>query len=449
MLSCNSRLRPVFPVLCTFLVGALLLFPIQGQQLGTRENTDLAFSKNRDQFNKLLSGEVPPDAARDKVLLEVAGRYYVFRVTWPTLHTPNVKWEDGMGRVQLDFEKVMNDPATKEGKNKEFMKLLAHQLIDCFKKVLLEQKYDTATSTALTNAALMLPVLARCKQPEVADFLLELARTDAKGRPALHPFIRMCAIKGLGELSAPGGPVVDGGSDSKGAGAKGLRQLGGLDAMIKFVDLPYQPEGQGPEYDDALAFVRREGVKALAATRLPAYEAGKDAVKAPVAYQLLRVASGSPVKVGPPYTLSEKLEAAIGLCHLKSGATRYNVELGAFMVGKVLAEFADGYVEDFHYFSLKDKEKDAPRRQSRLPWKLYAVRLDAGVKTMVANLPKDSPVGQKLKSGTTAARFLDDIAKGKEIDSAAVLQQEIDAVRPSITEVYEGNKDFTVPLPAK
>jgi hypothetical protein len=442
MLGCTFRFRRLLPMLGIFVLGAVLLSPIQGQQLGTRENTDLAFSKIRDQFNKLLSGEVPPDAARDKLLLEVAGRYYVFRVTWPTLQ--NEKWEQGMGRVQLDFEKVMNDAATKEGKNKVFMKLLAHQLIDCLKKVFVEQKYEAATSTALTNAALMLPVLAKCKQPEVADFLLELTRTDGKGRPALHPFIRMCAIKGLGEWSAPGGPVVDGTND-KGAGAKSLRLLGSLDAMIHFVDLPYPPEGQGPEYDDALAFVRREGVKALAQTHVPAFEANKDVVKGPVAYQLMRVASGSPVKMGPPYTLSEKLEAAIGLCNLKSGPARYNVELGAFMVGKVVAEFADAYVEDYHYFSVKDKE----RRQMRLPWKLYALRLDAGLKALSANLPKDSPVGQKLKSGTNAARLLDDIAKGKEIDSAAALQQEMEAVRPAITEVYEGNKEFTVPLPAK
>jgi hypothetical protein len=247
-------------------------------------------------------------------------------------------------------------------------------------------------------------------------------------------------------LSAPRGPVVDGGKDVKGAGAKG-RELGRLNAMIQFVDLPYPPEGQGQEYDDALAYVRREGVKALAQTQLPAYEAGKDDVKGPVAYQLLKVASGSAVKVGPPYTLSEKLEAAIGLCQLKSGPSQYNVELGAFVVGKVLAEFADAYVEDYHYFSLKDK--DGPRRQSRLPWKHYAQRLDLGLKSLSTNLPKDSPVGQKLKSGTNAARFLDDIAKGKEIESAAALQQEMEALRPAITEVYLGNKQFTLPLPAK
>jgi hypothetical protein len=447
MLGCTSPLLRIMPVLSALLVGAVLVSPVQGQQLGTRENTDLAFSKNREQFNKLLSGEVPPDAAKDKVLLEVAGRYFVFRVTW--LNLQNEKYDQGMGKVQLDFEKVMNDAATKEGKNKEFMKLLAHQLIDCLKKVLVEQKYDTGTSTALTNAALMLPVLARCKQPEVGDFLLDLTKTDAKGNAALHPFIRMCAVKGLGQFSAPGGPTVDGGNDPKGAGTKGNRDLGRLDAMIQFVDLPYPPEGQGQEYDDALAYVRREGVKALAQTQLAAYEAGKDAVKGPVAYHLLKVANGSPVKVGPPYTLSEKLEAAIGICQLKSSPARYNMELGAFVVGKVLAEFADAYVEDYHYFSLKDKEKDAPRRQSRLPWRLYALRLDAGVKTMVANLPKESPVAQKLKSGTNAARFLNDIASGKEIDSAAALQQEIDALRPTIMEVYEGNKEFTLPMPAK
>jgi hypothetical protein len=445
MLCCTFRHLRIVPALSALFASAVLLHPIQGQQLGTRENTEIAFAKNRDQFSKLFSGETPPDAARDKALLETAGRYFIFRVTWPTLQ--NEKYDQGMGKVQSDFEKIMNDAATKEGKNKEFMKLLAHQLIDCLKKVLMEQRFETNTSTALTNAALMLPVLARCKQPEIGDFFLDLAKTDAKGNPAYHPFIRMCAIKGLGELSAPGGPNVDAGSDAK--GAKGSRELGRVEAMIQFLESPYPAQGQGPEYDDALAFVRREGVKALAQTQIAACEGGKDAVKGPVAYHLLKVANGSAVKAGPPYALAERLEAAIGICQLKSGPTKYNAELGAAVVGKVVADFVDAYIDDYHYFSIKDKEPNAPRRQSRLPWKHYALRVDEGVKKMVANLPKDSAAGQKLKTGTNAAKFLDDISKGKEIDSAGALQQEMEALRPANLEVYEGNKEFMLPLPAK
>jgi len=439
MLARISRPRRVLGGFVAVLVCAVLAAPVHGQlQLGTRENTEIPFNKFRDQFNKLLSGEPAPDPVKDKALLEAAGQYLVWRVTWKTIESE--RWDVGMGKIQADLEKLMNEPATKEGKNKEFMKLLARQLIDRLKEVL-ALKYDTSTM-AVTNAALMLPVLARCKQGEVSDFLLELTKTD-KGNPVVHPFIRMCAIKGLGELSGPGGPPVDAGADAKALAEKGRRELARLEAIVQFIDSPYPPQGKGQEYDDALAFARREGVKALAQIQVPAYEINKGTVKGPVAFQLLRIASGEPVKVGPPFTLSEKLEAAIGLCQLKPG---HNVELAAFVVANDLVEFATAYAEDYAYFSGK-VAKDEPKRLPLLPWKLYALRFDAGLNALQNSLPKDSPTAKKVSTlRTDVQKMLVDISQYRQIDTPPLLQQDAAALQPATGEVYPGSKDFTLPL---
>jgi hypothetical protein len=414
------------------------------QMLGNREDTELPFKKGEQQFKKFVSGEVAPDAAKDKALLAVAAEYLVYRVTWAALQS--AKYEDGMGKVQADLEKVMSDPATKAGKNKEFMKLLSHQLIDCLKKVL-GQKMDSTTSMAVTNAALMLPTLAKCKQPEVSDFLVELTKTDDKGNPVVHPFIRMCAIKGMGELNAPGEPVVEAIGDAKAQAEKSRREQARLDAIVKFIDSPYPLSAQDQEHQDALVYARREGVKALAQFQAPALELGKTAVKGPVAYHLLKVASGSPVKGAPPYTLAERLDAAVGICQLKPVA---KADLSAFVIANLMPDLANAYAEDFAFFNAK-LAKDEPKRQSLLPWKLYAERLKGGLITMQNNLkdPKDAPKVQGLK--TNVDKMLKDISGHKQIDmnSLVLIQQDAEALRPATGEVYPGNKEYVLPLPAK
>jgi hypothetical protein len=441
MLNCNSLICPLAAA-CSIAVsfcGFTATAVFAQEQKGNREDTELPFIKQKERITKLVSGEEQPDSVKDKDLLGVISRHYISRVTWQTIQSE--KWDSntGMGKLHADLEKLMNDPATKDGKNKDFMKQLAHQFVERLKEVL-GQKLEGNT-TAVTNAALMLPVVAKCRQGEINDYLLELAKADEKGNAAVHPFIRMCAIKGLGEMNAPGGPPVDGGNDDKTKSQKSRRELDRLDAIVKFIDTPYPPQGTGQEYDDAMAFARREGIKALAQIQVPAYEIDKGkAVKGPVAWYLFNIASGVPPKVGPPFTVSEKLEAALGICHLKSG---HNAELATYLVGDALVELGRAYAEDYAYFSVK-VGKEEPKRQPRLPWKIYAQRFQAGLQAMQNNSAKDSAADKKVKSLVAGSKkLLDDISGYRPVE-LEVFQQEVTAMRPQNADVYPGIKGFTL-----
>jgi hypothetical protein len=452
MLDCISRFHRVIAIVIGVVLFTVAPTPIQaaqgGKVLGPREVTEKEWQKNKEQFNKLLTGEITPELPRDKTVLNAASQYLVYRVTWPTLQAD--KWESGMGKVQAEFEKAIDQPATKELKNTAFMKLFAHELIACLKKVL-EQKYEPgnsglATNVAVSNAALMLPVLARCKQSEVADFLIELAKTDPQGNPAFHPFVRTCAIKGLGELSAPGG-MVDG--DAKAPAAKGGRELACAEAIMRFIDAPYPPQGNGPEHKDAVAFVRREGVKALARIQSPAFAIKDGKVQGPVAYYLLKVASGQPTKADPQITLPEKLDAAIGLCNLKpgqgTGTPQVNGELTAFVVANVLVDFAEAYRADYPLFTAPTKTKDAPRPQAILPWKVYAQQLEAGLNTLAATLPKEAAAKVKTLANSSK-KMLDDIGARRQIDAPQI---DAAALQPANSDVYLGSKEYSLTLQAK
>ena len=458
MLDCISRFHHVIAIVIGVVLFAVSPTQIQaaqgGKVLGQREGTEREWQKNKEQFNKLLTGEIAPELPRDKAVLDAASQYLVYRVTWPTIQGAD-KWDSGMGKVQADFEKAMNEPATKELKNKAFMKLFAHELIACLKKVL-EQKYEPGNSglsanIAVTNAALMLPVLARCKQSEVGDFLIELAKTDPKGIPVFHPFIRACAVKGLGELSAPGG-MVDADGNAKGPAAKGGRELACAEAIMRFIDAPYPPQGKRPEHKDALVFVRREGVKAVARIQSPAFAIKDGKIQGPVAYYLLNVANyhdDQPKKMDPPISLPEKLDAAIGLCYLKpgqgAGSPQYNGELAAYVVANVLIDFAEAYRADYPFFSVAPKTKDDPRPQASMPWKVYAQRLEAGLNALAATLPKDA--ASKLKTlANSSKKMLDDIGARRQIDAPQV---DAAALLPANTDVYLGSKEYSLPLQAK
>ena len=116
MLDRISRFHRTIATLIAVLLCAVPLTPIQaaqgGKVLGPREVTEKEWQRNKEQFNKLLTGEITPELPRDKAVLDAASQYLVYRVTWPTLQAD--KWESGMGKVQAEFEKAIDQPATKE-----------------------------------------------------------------------------------------------------------------------------------------------------------------------------------------------------------------------------------------------------------------------------------------------------------------------------------------------
>ena len=94
--------------LATIAVCIVVATPAEAQKLGNNSDTeDPAKSKKfGTRWEQLVKGTATPDPNSDKALLELAGRYFVYRCTWP--EEQQNPYDAGMGRIQLEFKKIMD-----------------------------------------------------------------------------------------------------------------------------------------------------------------------------------------------------------------------------------------------------------------------------------------------------------------------------------------------------
>jgi hypothetical protein len=344
------------------------------------------------------------------------------------------------------------------------MKALAHDLVVCFKQVLelpMDQNY-----AAVTSAGHMLPDFAKCRQPEVQDFLMEVTRPDEKDKKNPYPpFVRMCAIRALGEFNNPLWAPVD---NKANAGVQEIatklqRDADRINRIGTFIAYPYVPQGDDDEHRDAYIFVRREGIKALAQAQVPVADIVKKKVHGPAAYYLLYIAMGGKFADGtPPMTLSEKVEAILGVCNFKlADSPQYNADLGVYVTALCLAEFFGEYNKDYVYFAKgKGTGKDTKRVSPRLTettWQTYAARLEEALNALNSSLDQNGKkkldgIKSKISAGANATALTIVKGRGEPVpqEIPQLLVEYAASIRPAGGEVYAGVEESPVlPLPPK
>jgi hypothetical protein len=393
--------RWLCPAAALLLVG-VFAFPVSAQELGTVADKE-AFDNLtvKSKFMELVRNlkEYNPQSKEHADYIEKAAKFYVWPLTWSTVRNAADQKNYGFPKVHERFKEVMEDEATRASKNKEFMKAFVAALIPRFKEVL-NRKLDNKTQE-VTHCALMLQQLGKSKTDAASDFLVSIAKDPKQ----YHPFVRMCAIRGLGEIPGWGPEKLKDmtGGDPKVMSEKRAKDLERLETIKDFIYRPMQteemPANPSPEHVDAYFFLRREGVKALAGFQTPAleYDAKTGKVVGPAAFYLAMMFSRD--QQGKyNLNLSERLEAAIGLCQLlPNDIPAYRAEVGLFLVGMTLAELGTEYIDDYLYFTVKSKDpkdKEFPPRQSKLPWKATKERLQQALDEMAKNLGKNSELGK-------------------------------------------------------
>jgi hypothetical protein len=436
------------------ILAGVIAFPgyTGAQQLGSKAETEEAFFKVRTKFNEQLEAMKPFNAKEHEPIAKIAAQYYTYRVTWPAVQFSKDPTSFGLPKVQDEFLKEMEKSVVtdksgmKSPKNKEFMRAFAKSLSSCFQEVL-DQDLRSAPQ-AVTTASLMLQSFGKCKQEDAGDFLKDVVKDTKK----YHAFIRMCAVKGLGEIFPAYSPkqreVLR--AENINPADKLKRDLERLDTVRAFIQNPMElPKEATSEQLDAYHYLRREGIKALAQIGMPALEVTKNKVIGPAAFYLIEVLAGD--QNGRPYTFAERLEAAIGVCQLQAGEIEsYRPEVGIYFVGLTLAEMEKSYANDWTYFSGRKDPKEAPR-QPNLPWKAVKTRVEQALKELVANVGKDSQAGKKaellqnqVKSTLVAMGTL------QAINVQGTLRQMVETkLRPAQWEIYAGNKEFLIREPAK
>src|SRR5207248_4595103 len=123
---------------------------------------------NKARFDKLSEGEVQPDG-KDKALLQLAAKYYTYQLTWKAVQQDKTEG-GGATKFKKDLEDRMTKLASQPRNNKEFLKQFAHELVVVFKEMLALD--FRSYHYAVTNTALMLPALAKCRQEEVHEYLM-------------------------------------------------------------------------------------------------------------------------------------------------------------------------------------------------------------------------------------------------------------------------------------
>jgi hypothetical protein len=390
--------------------------------------------EKKSTFAKLLRGEEEMKKA-DLPLVELAAKFYVQRVAL----LAQQKDTKALRGFVAEFESGVVRPITadpKASKRQVLLTALSKELVKSFQQVLnLDMKQWRA---GVLHASLMLEPLGQTGQPEVGDFLAGLLKN------AKHDVIKLFALKGLREYFQARPPKIYNFTEA----ADRVKEAARIEAVLDFLARP-APKGSEEEVA-AYKFIRREAVRALAASRIPVipvvYPGDKKETRGLAAHGLVRVLVSGKDALDPPTTLSERIEAAIGLCQMKAEIDpQAQADLVVGLVGKTLVEFAQKYRDDQAVFAAKE-----PGRVPLLPWKFHAERLKQALKDLQANLPagaaKAKAAAQALDKEATA--MLDKIRSRKALDEAAIqaLQDAVRGLPRPPGNVYEGLKEPHIEL---
>lgn len=385
MLACVSLYR----LGCLLFCGVLaigLIGTTSAKQVGIKDNLVAAWNASSKDRGEYLAGtkKVEKETAKAaKKIADDAAEYYLYRIT----HRSSYKFQV----VQDEFAKDM-EAANAKKCDASFKALLGRALVASMKNVLTEQEIDKGDAVIVVNAAMMLPSMAKLKQDDVGNYLVELATSKNT-----HAIVRYYALKALKDCIPIAVQPSDNDYDPTSAAQNARRKQDAayVDALAKFIEqTPVEIKSMSKPEIDAVRFVRREAIISLSAAGSPAVLAlnkkqrKKDFPDGPVAPTLLKVLTKDGLQ--PPASLQEKVEAALGLCAMKHpNMDEYNPDVAAYLIGQTLAEFASEYSVDLANFSKNVDKKKPPF----LPWKHDAKRLQDGLKKFADNANTPSAKG--------------------------------------------------------
>jgi hypothetical protein len=411
-------------------LAALLVGRVGAQnQLAPLADLEKGHSDSYSAINKMQTGQQSPTKA-DIPAMDAEAKWLVYRFT-----TTPPKMAEYQKKFELFIDLTQNPEYVKHPANREFVRQFNPILVKRFKDVL-DQDFQDYRYPIL-NTAPMLVQAARMRDESVGTYLAEIL-TD-KGK---HDAIKLYAARGLREFF-PVTPVADDEELSNAAEKRKKREVAFITALTGFIDK--KGNDKLPEEEqNAIRFLRRDALESLGKAGVPAITVGKNKVEAPVAPLLLRVLSPKS-DLDPAPSLAERIEAAIGVCQMKSGKVEgYNTELGVHLVGLLLGDFATEYNKDLA------AAKGAKRLPAELHWKIHSKRLEAALKDLVVN-SRGQPAEKAAKQLEDAIPYVlrpMQASQPTAVDQTQLLnfRKMVNATRPASKEVFKGYKAFVVDI---
>ena len=417
------RIRVPFarPLLACCLL-ALLVVPVGAQV--RRESSDVRLvapkidDADRKAFQALHDGKQAVDEAGKKVL-EKEARWLVYRLTYEEyqfkklLDSPS----DSITMKTLVDDAFKHIPVPEPSGKKPlkpeqqaFIREFAKPLIAAIKEVL-----DRHVPIAQVNAGIILARLGETGVEEVADAMCEVIEDKEQ---KYEDYVKLYALMGLKNVF-------------KGEGIKDEKRLTTcIKDLVAFLSRKpsFDPNKTPVEEIEAFRYIRREAVRALGQSHVPALGRPKTPEVRP-ALDVLKFMRNE--GVAPDPSLSEKVEAAIALCQMRNklgDSYKYQPDYAAKYVAHLIVEFASEY--------------DARRGQtSGVDWKNTALRLADALATLVADSGEKSKYMTTLTGKCTG--ILNSIQAGNRANQVG-LDDWLKSTNIDAKELFKGMTDSAV-----
>jgi hypothetical protein len=373
---------------------------------------DNKFTSHRGTIRDLFRGTLRADPRDNQHLeaIDTQAKYITYRVYLDHLEGQPDRINKAFGEFETDIKNIT------QARDRDSMQPLAEVYRDRVRVHALEViQFDKAKPIHKIHNARILAKAAELGQGKLAETLLIVLQDD-KQNDGVHFY----ALRGLRNLLALAQkqqtpPLLTKEEEAKCA-----------EAIIAFLNhKPNLPAGAPQQEVDGFRILRREGIRALAQIRTPAFS---DKVRP--ALTLARFA-GSDESIQPPPRVDERMEAALGLARMSSAQNKqYQPDYAAGMIARSLGAFITE--------AESEREKTTDRTQ---PWKIDATHLIEALKDLKTDSPKNDYVIKMVDRGT---RLLEDIAKGRQLDAGQKTWFTTSQSDPPSTELFKGAADTAV-----
>jgi hypothetical protein len=360
-----------------------------------RLNPEAPNPGDRSTFQDLRDGKVGVEASHKELLKKMA-EWFVFRLTHEEYQFKKFQPDSGQGMKNLldDAFRAIIVPAPQkplsDGQQK-FMQEFGKELVAAIKEVLNNER-----PIARVNAAVILAKLGETGIDSFAEAMCEVVEN-----PNHDDAVKLYAMTGLKNLF-----------DAKGEDRIKNEELETrcVKALIAYLNRkpPDDLSAKSPGEVEAMRYVRREAIRALGATHLPAVGKARQ-IDAIPSFELLRLVSNT-AESQPPLSLSERVEAAIGLCLMQRRywpeRSEYQPEYAAYHIGRFIIELAAAY----------DNERG---QTTSTDWKYLAAILAQALGQMKAEANGKWPKLDGVVARGTAV--LNGIVEGRGTDQIALI----------------------------
>jgi len=323
---------------------------------------------------RVRNPDSPADTKKNQDAIKIVAQYLAFTIATPPYDGEPVPREDktpafperSIPVLMTDAEYYCTIPITTSNMGKltveqfEYGDEMGKAMADAVKVVL----ENSPKPIVRVNSVRLMVLTARMPAPALAPVFLQLITN-----PKVSDAEKLYAFQGLRNLMEQTDLV-----DANRHVIRDVNVLGQIsDALAGYI---VQDRGQPDDREKAvIEFVRRHAIAALAQFKDGAIrKANKDLISRP-SWTLMRVIASDPT-VSPPFTIREKVEAAIGFCQQKIDPET-NLDVAAYNLAGVnipgvIVEFSRDANLDFI------RSTKTPEREGTLPaahWKVLAARL--------------------------------------------------------------------------